>query len=328
MRKKKNIILAGVLLFSVICSGCKIGKTELVLKEEENNPREVFNIGGDSCDLTEAKVYLANYQNIYGKSYGIDLWEQKFQEKKLKKYIKEIALSELTRVACMDLLAAEQGITLTEEEIDTAHTAAKQYYDSLSEKEIAYMEAEEKDIAKMYENYILARKVYTSLIESVEEEVSDEEARIMEAMQIFTQQKSAADEISAKLMAGEDFDAVAAVYNEKPEIEVAFGRGEMPEAVEKVAFELDNEEVSSCIETEEGFYFIKCTNKFNAELTDENKLKIIEKREEAAFDDVYEGFLSGLSSELNEEVWNGIDLVTDGSIQTENFFAIIEEADD
>lgn len=325
MRKKKKQILAGTLLLSVILSGCKIGKTELVLKEEEKNPREVFRIGEESCELTEVKVYLANYQNIYGKSYGIDLWEQKFQEEKLKKYIKEITLAELTKVVCMDLLAESQGITLTEEEIDTAQVAAEEYYNSLSEKEIAYMEADEKAIARMYEDYLLAQKIYTSLIGSVDEEVSDEEARIMEAMQIFTQQKSTADEILAKLSAGEDFAAVAAAYNEKAEMELSFGRGELPENVEKVAFELDNEEVSGCIETEEGFYFIKCINKFNAELTDKNKLKIIAKREEAVFDDVYNTFVSGLSSELNEEVWSGIDLVTDGSIQTENFFAIIEE---
>ncbi|MBO5372400.1 MAG: peptidylprolyl isomerase [Lachnospiraceae bacterium] len=324
MKKNKNKMLAGVLLLSVFCCGCKIGKTEVVLHEEKEDPREVFQIGEESCDLTEAKVYLANYQNIYGKSYGIDLWEQNFQQEKLKKYIKDIALSELTQVVCMDLLAQNQGVTLSEEEKKDVDKAAEQYYTSLSPAEIAYMEVEEEDIAKMYEDYVLAQKVYTSLTESIDEEVSDDEARIMEAMQIYTQQKSVADEVAAKLQTGEDFAAVAAAYSDASEIEIAFGRGEMPAKVEEAAFELENEEISDCVETEDGYYFIKCINKFNAELTDANKFNIIEAREKAAFDDAYGTFVDSLSSSLNDTVWEQIDLITDGSIQTESFFETIE----
>ena len=109
-------------------------------------------------------------------------------------------------------------------------------------------------------------------------------------------------------------------------IEITFGRGDLPEEVEKAAFELDNGEVSSRIAADDGFYFIKCVNKFNEELTDANKSNIVEEREKAAFDDVYEEFVSGLSSKINEKVWDDITLVTDGSITTNRFFEIIEGA--
>ena len=95
---------------------------------------------------------------------------------------------------------------------------------------------------------------------------------------------------------------------------------------EQAAFELDNGEISSCIAAGDGFYFIKCINKFNEELTDANKSKIVEAREKAAFDDVYEEFAQGLSSRLNEKVWDSITLVTDGSIVTDSFFAVWEDA--
>ncbi len=321
--KNKINLLAGVLAVSVLLAGCSIGGKEIVVTSGVGS-KDVFKIGGDSCNQTEAKVYLANYQNIYGKSYGIDLWEQGFQKNKLKQYVKEVALSEMTKIICMDLLAEDQGIALTTEEKARIKDAAAKYYESLNEAELTYTGASESDIESMYEDYALANKVYQSLTQSVDEEVSDDEARIMEAMQIYVKTQDKADEVSAKLAAGEDFAAVASNYNQKPVIEITFGRGDLPEEVEKAAFELDNGAVSDCIQTDDGFYFIKCINKFNEELTDANKSNIVDAREKAAFDDVYEEFVSTLASNLNESVWENIPLVTDGSISTDSFFEIID----
>ncbi len=321
--KNKINLLAGVLAVSVFFAGCSIGGKEIVVTSGVGS-KDVFKIGGDSCNQTEAKVYLANYQNIYGKSYGIDLWEQGFQKKKLKQYVKEVALSEMTKIICMDLLAEDQGIALTTEEKARIKDAAAKYYESLNEAELTYTGASQSDIESMYEDYALANKVYQSLTQSVDEEVSDDEARIMEAMQIYVKTQDKAEEVSAKLAAGEDFAAVASNYNQKPIIEITFGRGDLPEEVEKAAFELDDGAVSDCIQTDDGFYFIKCINKFNEELTDANKSNIVDAREKAAFDDVYEEFVSTLASNLNESVWENIPLVTDGSISTDSFFEIID----
>ena len=321
--KNKINLLAGVLAVSVFFAGCRIGGKEIVVTSGVGS-KDVFKIGGNSCNQTEAKVYLANYQNIYGKSYGIDLWEQGFQKKKLKQYVKEVALSEMTKIICMDLLAEDQGIALTTEEKARIKDAAAKYYESLNEAELTYTGASQSDIESMYEDYALANKVYQSLTQSVDEEVSDDEARIMEAMQIYVKTQDKAEEVSAKLAAGEDFAAVASNYNQKPIIEITFGRGDLPEEVEKAAFELDDGAVSDCIQTDDGFYFIKCINKFNEELTDANKSNIVDAREKAAFDDVYEEFVSTLASNLNESVWENIPLVTDGSISTDSFFEIID----
>lgn len=327
MKKKKNRMLAGILGTSLLLSGCQIGGREVVITGGLGS-QDVFQIAGDSCKLQEIKVYLANYQNIYGKSYGIDLWEQGFRKKKLKAYIKDIALAEMTRILCMDLLAKEQNIFLTDEEQEQIKEAAKEYYNSLNKAEKDYTEASETDIASMYENYALAQKVYQSLTLGVDDEVSDDEARIMEAMQIYVRSENEAKDVQAKLDAGEDFAAVASNYNQKQEVEITFGRGQMPKEVEEAAFELNNAETSSCIKADDGYYFIQCMNKFNEELTDANKSKIVEAREKAAFDDVYEEFVSGLTSSLNQQVWEGITLVTDGSITTDSFFTVIERAMD
>ena len=327
MKKNKMRLLAGALVVTLLLGGCRIGGKEIVITGGLGS-QDVCKIGGTSCKLTEARVYLANYQNIYGKSYGIDLWEQNFQREELTKYIKEIALSQMSKVVCMDLLAKERGITLSGEEKKEIRAAAAEYYQSLTDAELDYTKASESDIVSMYEDYVLADKVYRSLTKGVDAEVSDDEARIMEAMQIFVKGRKKSKEVEKKLKEGEDFAAVASNYNMKPEIEITFGRGVLPKEVEEAAFELENEEISDGIKTEDGFYFIKCINKFNEALTDDNKSNIVAAREKAAFDDVYEEFVSGLSSKLNEEVWDDVTLLTDGSIRTDSFFQGIEDAMD
>ena len=84
-------------------------------------------------------------------------------------------------------------------------------------------------------------------------------------------------------------------------------------------------EVTDVIQTEEGYYFIKCLNKFQPELTEANKEIILDKRRKDTFNDVYSQFLDGLSSYLNEDVWEGLEVDSTSGIETEQFFEIYEK---
>ena len=154
------------------------------------NNRQVFRIGNVSCGLKEAKVYLVNYQNIYGTAYGLDLWQHDFGDSSLENYVKNITMQELAQVVCLDQLAKEKEMELSEEENGKIAQAAEEYFASLTEDEIAYMGVSESDIKEYYEHYALAQKVYHSLTKAVNEEVSDDEARVMEIMQIFVSDES------------------------------------------------------------------------------------------------------------------------------------------
>ena len=287
--------------------------------------RQVFTLDKSACSLKEAKVYLANYQNIYGTAYTIDLWQHDFGDASLLEYVKDITLEELTRVYTMDLLAQSQEVTLSEDETAKVAEAAKEYYASLSEDETAYMDVAEADIAEYYTHYALAQKLYHSLTNGVNEEVSDDEARVMEIMQIYVTDEDRAHEVEQKLAQGDDFASVANNYNELSAIQVTVSRDDLPDEVEEVAFQLDDNAVSGMIAAGNGYYFIKCLNKYNEELTEANKSNIVEKREKEAFDDVYNEFVASLSSRLNTDLWDGIELTTDGSIQTNSFFAVFEK---
>lgn len=236
-----------------------------------------------------------------------------------------MTLNELTQVYSMDLLAESLEMTLTEEELSQIAAGAKEYFASLSEAERAYLELSESDVREYYEHYALAQKVYHSLTESVNEEVSDDEARVMELQQIYVSGKEKADEVRSRLQNKEDFAAVANNYNELSAIQVTVSRDDLPKQVEEAAFQLDNNEISDCIETENGYYFIKCLNKYNEELTEANKSNIVEKREKEAFDNAYNALLATLTSSFNEPVWEAITLDTSGEIQTDSFFEVFDK---
>ena len=321
----KNIrrLLAVCMLFCVLLTGCQIGdKSVIVLKPLSS--RYVFRIGEVSCSVKEARVYLANYQNIYGEAYTLDLWQHDFGDESLEEYIKTITLNELVTVACMTQLAEEKGLALTEEDEANVTKAAGAYYDSLTEADRSYLGVSEQDLTEYYRHYALAQKVYQFLTSEINGEVSDDEARVMEVMQIYVTSATDAATVASKLENGEDFASVANVYNELPNIQATICRDDLPEEAETVAFQLDNNEISDAIEVENGYYFIKCLDKYNEELTEANKVTIVEKREKEAFDDVYNEFISTLVSHINEDVWAEMKVDSTSGIETDRFFEIYE----
>ena len=146
-------------------------------------------------------------------------WQYDFGEESLEQYVKDVTIQELSRIACMDLLAEEQEMRLTDAESDLAKKAAKEYFASLSDAEKSYMDVHESDIQEAYASYALAEKLYRTMTEGIDEEVSDDEARVIRVQQIYVTDAGIAKEVQKKLKDGEDFAAVAGTYNEKSKIE-------------------------------------------------------------------------------------------------------------
>ncbi len=326
MKKHMKYTVTAALCSLVFLSlaGCKLGKTQVTVSAgfSEN---DVFKIKDEVCTLPEARVVLTNYQNKYATMYGIDMWKHEFGDNDLEEYVKDLTISRLAQIVSMDFLAEENDIELSKEEKTRIKDAAKEYYESLNDTEREYMHVKQGDIENLYKRYGLANKLYTHLTQGVDDEVSDDEARIMEAQQIFVSDKEKAKEVQKQLKEDADFLSVANVYNEAPEIEVTFGRNDVPPEVEEVAFALENDQVSKKIKTDKGYYFFKCINHYNQEKTDDHKSVILENRRKEAFDDVYTEFLDTLSSELNEKVWDKVKVEIHKEVKTDSFFDVYEK---
>uniref|UniRef100_UPI004057C94F peptidylprolyl isomerase n=1 Tax=Agathobacter sp. TaxID=2021311 RepID=UPI004057C94F len=327
MKLRKLII--GISLISLILTGCTIGDTQFVLDVNNVGRNDVFSINGTECSIKEAKLYLCNYQNLYGKEFGIDLWNHDFGEHapeiSLETYVKDVTLAQLANILCMNMLAEDREIELSEGEHKKAEAAAEEYFSSLNKKEISYMDIDRKKVQECYEKYAIAQKLYDTLTQGINEEVSEDEARVMRIQQIFVTSTENANAVQQKLQEGNDFATVAAAYNEAPEIEITMARNAYPKAIEDIAFQLDNGQLSEMITTEEGYYFLKCISKYEQELTEENKAAILVQRRKEQFDDVLTTFVENSSYELNEDLWEEVKPDISGTIQTDSFFEVYEK---
>ena len=96
MRKRWAMgMTACVCALSMALTGCQIGNKDIVVSGTLSS-RQVFTLDKSACSLKEAKVYLANYQNIYGTAYTIDLWQHDFGDASLLDYVKDIVITSVS----------------------------------------------------------------------------------------------------------------------------------------------------------------------------------------------------------------------------------------
>jgi len=321
-------------------TGCGKGKVKMASAEiiftgtlTEN---EVFKVEDKICTLSQAKLFLVNEKNRYEEAFGSELWKQDLKGQTVEEYIRNIARNQLAQLKAMVLLAEERQLSLSEKEKELTKEAAEEYFSSLSLDEVEILGITQEEIQQFYEDYCLADKLYQELTSQAEEEISDSEARVIVVQHIFFDTTGKTEEEKAELQKnlkdlkkraeeGSSFSSLAAEYSDDSVLEYSFGRGEMEQSFEEAAFALSVGEISDVIETSSGYHLIYCINDYDVEKTTINKTTIIEKRKEEAFDQVYQDFVAGLVSEINEKVWNGIRFDDLAQVGTKSLFEVYGE---
>lgn len=336
------LLVAGLALSSLTACGSGDSGRKVVFTTGFGKD-EVFRIGDESCSKAEIMVYLTTTQNQYESVYGAEIWNTSLDGVTLEENVKETVLAKIAQIKTMYLLALEKELSLDENEEELVKQAAIEYFESLNEVEIQLMGVDLDTIEVLYREYALADKVYRYIIQDINPEISDDEARTITVQHIYirtwttdgagnkiaysdTAKRAAyekASEIREMAVDGEhDFTELASKYSEDSNITYSFGKGEMDEAYETAAFLLETDEVSQVVETEIGYHIIKCLNTFNREETDANKLKIVEKRRNEAFGQEYDRFVETLVRNLNQKLWDEITLIHDSEVANAGFFEV------
>ena len=102
------------------------------------------------------------------------------------------------------------------------------------------------------------------------------------------------------------------------------GKGEIDAVFENAAFNLGENEISDVIETEYGYHVIKCISTFNREVTDANKIRIVQERRGKAFSEVYDNYVAGLTKNINTELWDDMTFIHNDNVTTCDFFEVFD----
>ena len=342
--KLRGILLIPALALCMLC-GCGKDKlpTEVVLTSDFL-PDEVFRLEGRPCMKNEIMVYLANSENQYSEVFGSEIWSVPVGDGSLEDSYKDNILARIAQIKTMNLLAEQYEVSLDEEEEAKTKAAAREYFDSLTQIEKQYLDVDMDTIAGLYREFAVANKLYETITADINPEISDDEARTITVRTILIktyrmdngrrveytpEEKRSAlariAEIQQKLVDGVAFEVLAADYNEDTRTEYSFGRGIMPKEFEEAAFNLGAGEISDIVETEYGYHLIYCVTTFNPEETDANKLKIVDRRKQEAFDEVYNNFVATCTSNLNKTLWDNIHYDHGGGVETTSFFDIYDK---
>lgn len=342
--KRVTLILA---VFFLLLSGCgkKNSDTRIVLTTGFHKD-EIFRIENMSCSLPELMVLLTNTQNQYESVYGEEIWQTDLDGVTLEENVKETVLADLAQIKTMNLLAQRYGVELDEEEKQKVKEASEAYFASLNQTEKERMGADEQTIEKLYLEYALAEKVYQYIIKDINPEISDDEARTITVQHILFKTyvldgtgkkieysdeakkdvyKKAQEVLNLAEKEDSDFEQLVLTYSEDEVGTLSFGKGEMEKSFEEAAFNLETGEISDIVETSYGYHIIKCLNTFNREETDANKAKIVEKRKEEVFGQEYETFVTSLTRDLNEKLWESVGFIHDEEVRTTGFFEIYDQ---
>lgn len=305
----------------------------------------LFKVGGRSCELTEGQIYLANTIYGYEKLYGRELFEQDFDGVSGETFFKENVLARLSKVKVMNNLAEKWEISLSDAEKKAAKAAATEYYDELGEKNAEKLGATKKLLTKMYEEYALAKKAYTFFTQENGVEVSEDEARVIVVWHIYfktynrdedgkirsvsDEEKSViyreAQDVLNQLEAGADFSELVKNYSDDTKMEYTIGRGEMPEAFDKVAFELDAGEIGKLVETPYGFHIVKCISDFEERETALNKKQLLKEKQNGEFEEIYEEYVDKQHVTVNTHKWEKVTLKSMEELKSGSFFTIFEK---
>jgi parvulin-like peptidyl-prolyl isomerase len=165
--------------------------------------------------------------------------------------------------------AAEMGISISDEELEASIAGIIEqsggedgFNQSLAATGTTY-----DDFRQMLLDQLLSEAVYSSVTASIESVAEQVHAR-----HILLPTREMADEVLARLQAGEDFAYLAREYSEDISSRETggdmgfFPRGVMPAEVEEVAFGLEVGELSGIVESQFGFHVLQVLERDEREI--------------------------------------------------------------
>lgn len=320
LRHRVRTAILLVLVTLLVLTGCSNIKFAMPLSKNE-----FAELKGRYFSTGMAEVLLAEQKYSYENFFDKQVWSKYMQGTTMEEYVKNSVMDTVKSLMCLNHIAEEMDIVLTEDEDARMAEAADNYcntYENSPEGE--YRE----NVENIYRMIMLAEKAFYAITGDVEEEVSADEARTISVQYIFlstmekdedgniTEVDDAAKNITRRQMEkllkeikdGGDFATIALRESEAKEYILELGRGQYNKAFEDAAFSIEMGEVSEVVETDYGYYIIKCINDNIEGNIERRKSEIVLQRRREIFEAYYLEHADNLKVRFNDKFLNGIDM--------------------
>lgn len=324
-----------ILAASMFFTGC--GKTTETQKKTVKSVRletgditqnsVVMRIGNTGVRYEEVLNYAYFLKKQYEGSFGKALWSYKVDDDTTigDKAKKEI-VNMITQLKIICENAAKQGITLDGDEKDQALQDAEKLVKNAGEKDKKKYALTVQNIQGLFEDNILANKMFYVATDAADTNVTDDEAKqikiqylklitkgtdkngrkidmsVSEKAKTFTRIKGMLKEAKK----AENFDDYAEANTDSGTSEVTIGKDTKlldKEAVD-AAFSLKKGKMSNIIGGKTGYYIIYCVNDNDEDATYARKEEIINERQTKMFKDKYAEWLSESKVDISNKFWD------------------------
>lgn len=314
---KRSLLV--ILICIIFCaSGCDNTKLTTGLTR-----KQFAKIDGTTVSMDMANLILGEYKYSYEQLFDEQVWDKKVSDVTTEEYIKNIVKDNIEDIILAHNLAASMNIGLTDDEEERIKIAAKEYLETLGDTDIR-----EDEVVEFYQRLLVAEKGFYGITESVDTRVSTDEARVISVQYIFfsticydeegnivpmeesaiNSKKKLAKQVRKQLEEGADFLMLVSEYSDDVQNTVKLGRGEYIREFEEAAFDMESGDISDVIETEYGYYIIKCIN-YNLESDfEEQSEKVVLARRKDIYVGKYTEYASNRALQYNSDFWDKVDI--------------------
>ena len=318
---KKRIKKAGaaILVSLMLLTGTGCGHSSTV----GNAGSTVFKFGSQNISFGEVYIYaetvIEGYKSTYGENvFAMEIIDEDGASKSLEEVARKDIIEDIVRVKILNEKAADYEVVLSNEDKEKAVTEAEDFWQGMTDKQIADTGITQDMIQKVIAENIIADKVYQQIIDTYDVEISDEKARETTFYDIYfscykensdgsvekytedarKQQYDSAVEAYGMLNSADSKSTIESIVTEyglnkssyytmtPDEIEKSYGT-----EVSEMLYDLEDGTYSLVTETEYGYHIFYMKSLTDREATDKRKEELLAAAREEYFQDKYKGWL-------------------------------------